>query len=376
MGPTVLSDLFFYGTLRHVPLLELVLGRGGGDLNVSNASLAEHAVYSVKDQSFPMIVPETDAVAEGVLVQGMSDEDLKRLAYYEGGFDYDLQPQTVTTADGHSHAAQVFFPAPGAWSLGDLWSLSDWVETWGELTVLAAEEVMGYFGTFDADWIARSFPAIRWRAWARMEAKKRGQVDERVAVDDVKLLTCKRAYVDFFGFETVQVQHRQFDGSMGPVLNRGSLMLGEAVIVLPYDPVRDTVLLVEQFRTPVYLADDPEPWMWEPVAGIIDPLETPEQAAHRETLEEAHMRLDRLERAGGAYTSSGSSTEFIHLYVGLGNLLHTTDEGGVAAEGEDIRTKIFPFDAFLQMVDAGKFKDMPLLMLAHWLARHRKRLRA
>ena len=59
-----------------------------------------------------------------------------------------------------------------------------------------------------------------------------------------------RAYVDYFGMEEIQLQHRQHDGSMGPVLNRNSLMQGSAVVVLPYDPVQDTVILVEQFRPP------------------------------------------------------------------------------------------------------------------------------
>ena len=137
----------------------------------------------------------------------------------------------------------------------------------------------------------------------------------------------------------------------------------------------DRILLVEQFRAPVFLIDDPEPWMWEPVAGMIDAGETPEQAAYREAEEEARVTLRGLEYAGGAYSSSGSSTEYIYLYVGLGDLTQTIDNGGLASEGEDIRTQILPYDTFMQMVDRHEFKDLPMLTLAHWLARNRARLR-
>ncbi|MBO9445293.1 NUDIX domain-containing protein [Ruegeria sp. R14_0] len=370
-----MSDLFFYGTLRHLPLLELVLGRPASQLEFSQASLKDHAVYAVQDQPFPMILQQDGSVAHGLLVRGLTGEDRKRLVFYEGGFDYDLSPQTVHPDDGTSVEARVFYPEPGLWSPGQPWSLQAWVQEWGEMTVLAAQEVMAHFGRVDAAQIARSFPAIRTRAWARLAARQRVTGDTRQTETDVIVHDRKQPYINYFAMDEVAVQYRQYDGSMGPVLNRSGLMQGSAVIVLPYDPVRDTVLLVEQFRTPVYLIDDPEPWMWEPVAGMIDPGEKPEQAARREAEEEAQITLNSLHYAGGAYSSSGSSTEYLHLYVGLADLTKTIDDGGLGTEGEDIRTQILSFEHFMDHVDSHGFKDLPLLALAHWLARHRDRLR-
>ncbi|WP_170569787.1 NUDIX domain-containing protein [Ruegeria atlantica] len=370
-----MSDLFFYGTLRHLPLLECVLGRTLSHLEFSRASLPDHAVYGVKAEAFPMIVEQKGSNAEGVLVQGLGSEDLKRLAYYEGGFEYDLSPQIVEQEDGTRSEARVFYPEPGLWSPDKLWSLGDWVREWAEVVVVAAQEEMAYYGKVDASAIARNFSPIRTRAWAKLAARKRQTGDARDTEKDVIVQSHKRAYINYFGVEELEVQHRQHDGTMGPVLNRSGLMQGAAVVVLPYDPVRDAVLLVEQFRAPVFLIDDPEPWMWEPVAGMIDPGETPEQTAYREALEEAHVTLDSLEYAGGAYSSSGSSTEYVYLYVGLGDLVRTIDNGGLASEGEDIRTQIMPFDTFMQKADNNEFKDLPLLLLANWLARHRDRLR-
>lgn len=371
-----MSDLFFYGTLRYIPLLEHVLGRSRSKISITPAVLPDHGVYAVQDQSFPMILHDPGGNAQGIVVRGLSETDLSRLAYYEGGFDYELQTHDVSTSDGAILQVQLFFPEDGAWKPGDPWLLDAWSDRWADLTMIAAQEVMTYFGRVESGVIARSFPAIRTRAWARLAARQRQSVDTRNPEQDVIVHRRSGAYVNYFGMEEVDLQHRLNDGTMGPVLNRNSLLQGSAVVVLPYDPVRDSVLLVEQFRVPVFLIDDPDPWMWEPVAGMIDPGEMPAQAAHREAREEAHITLNRLEYAGGAYSSSGSSTEYVHMYVGLADLIETVDSGGLKAEGEDIRSKIIPFDQFMDMIDTHAFKDLPLLTLAHWLARHRDRLRA
>ncbi len=370
-----MADLFFYGTLCYNPLLELVLGRSSDAFDAVEAKLPDHAVHAVKDQPFPMILSSQGAEATGVLVRNLSERDLSRLAFYEAGFDYDLQDMQVNTVDGDQVRAQVFFPKPNKWKHDHLWSLERWIEGWGPVTLLAAAEVMSHFGKVSHDTIARSFPAIRTRAWARLAARNRISGDRRDVASDVVVHSRSHPYINYFGMDEVALQHRQYDGQMGPVLQRSALMQGSAVVVLPYDPVRDVVLLVEQFRAPLFLIDDPEPWIWEPVAGMIDPGETPQETAHRETWEEARITLTGLENAGGAYSSSGSSTEYVHLFVGLGELTETVQDGGLTQEGEDIRSKILPFSEFIALVDRNVFKDLPLLALAHWLARNRQRLR-
>jgi len=370
-----LANVFFYGTLRYVPLLEKVLGKPARTIDLSDAALANHAICAVEGENFPMIRPQQGFEARGLLARDLSEQDVERLKHYEVGFDYDLEQREVTLADGTSTEASVFFPEPGVWQPNALWSLEDWVAQWGTLTLLSADEVMAQLGRLDADTLGRSFPAINTRAWARLNARRRESGTHDVT-RDVVVQDHKRPYLNYFGMDEIRLQHRQYDGSMGPVLNRSALMQGSAVIVLPYDPVRDMVLLVEQFRTPVFLIDDPNPWMWEPVAGMIDPGETPQEAARREAMEEAHVDLSALECAGGAYSSSGSSTEYVHLYVGLAELTKTVTGAGVCTEGEDIRSKIVPYDQFVQQLDANEFKDLPLLSLAHWLVRHRDRLRA
>ncbi|WP_083099472.1 NUDIX domain-containing protein [Pseudophaeobacter leonis] len=373
-------DLFFYGTLRFVPLLERVLGRGGADLDVTEASLADHAGFAVRDQVFPMLCEAPGAAAPGVLVRGLSETDLASLNYYEGGFDYALKPVTVSlTAEdqtGAQVAAGVYYPAPGLWQPGALWDLEAWRTEWGALTLRAAEEVMAYQGRVTAEDMARSFASIRRRAASWLTAQAQPEDPAHDLARDVIVHAHKRAYVNFFAMEEMDLQFRRFDGSMSPVVNRGVALVGRASVVLPYDPVRDQVLLVEQFRAATYIAGEKQPWMWEPVAGLIDLGETAEQAACREAMEEAGVHINRLEPVSSCYPSSGSSGEFIYIFVGLTDLSLVNGGGGVAGENEDLRSQILDFDSLMQGIDADLYQDMPLVTAALWLSRHRARLRA
>jgi ADP-ribose diphosphatase len=374
MGPV--TDLFFYGSLRYTPLLEIVLGRGASEINMVDAYLQDHAVHAVLEQAFPMIQKSTGAKAQGVLVRGLSEDDIARLVYYEGGFDYDLSPYDFVTETGETVAGEVFFPTPGLWNAGDLWSLQGWIDKWGAMSLAAAQEVMSHYGEKSAEEIAKWFPSIRIRAAARVAAMARSVDPEWDVSKDVVVHNHVRSHLDFFAMDEMDLQFRQFDGRLSPVVNRSALLVGRAVVVLPYDPVRDTVLLIQQFRAPAFIAGDPAPWIWEAVAGLVDPGETPEETARREALEEAHLHLSGLEDVGQVYSSSGSSGEYCHLFVGLADISQTVSGAGIDSEGEDIRSQILSFDALMAMADDQQIKNLHLLAAAQWLNRHRSRLRA
>ncbi|MEO1733425.1 MAG: NUDIX domain-containing protein [Pseudomonadota bacterium] len=368
-------DLFFYGTLCHVPLLEIVLGRPAKEISMEPAQLQDHRVAQVISQSFPMILHQTGSTAFGLLVRDLSETDYAKLRYYEGGFDYTVRDMSVATEAGASASAWVFFPSAGRWTPGEPWHLDIWAAEWGAMTELAAIEVMAHHKRLGPEDVGRNLPAMRLRAAARLAARARPADGTRSVSDDVVLHRHHRGYLNFFSFDDVDVQYRQHDGSMGPVVNRGVLLTGRAAVVLPYDPVLDTVLLVEQFRVGAYMIDDPAPWIWEAVAGMVDPGETPEQAARREAIEEAGIHLAALEPAGEAFSSTGSSTEYVHLYVGITDLSDVPETGGLAEEGEDIRSQKFSFDELMHMLDSQQLRALPLVSLANWLARHRDRLR-
>ena len=86
-----MNSLFLYGTLRHLPLLEVVLGREPETSQLTDATLENATTTWVEDAPFPMIQLGTEGQANGLLLSDLSDQDVARLDFYEGGFGYALR---------------------------------------------------------------------------------------------------------------------------------------------------------------------------------------------------------------------------------------------------------------------------------------------
>ena len=149
---------------------------------------------------------------------------------------------------------------------------------------------------------------------------------------------------------------------------------GRAAVVLPYDPARDAVVLIEQFRIGAYAAGL-EPWLIEPVAGIVEPGETPEQVARREALEEAGCEIAELEPIGTVLPSPGGGSEVLHLYCGRVDSEGVGGLHGLAHEHEDIRAFTLPLDAALERLARSEYHNASTVMTLQWLALNRERLR-
>ena len=183
-------------------------------------------------------------------------------------------------------------------------------------------------------------------------------------------------YKGFFSVEEHDLSYRKFNNQQSSILTRSALISSDAVIVLPYDPVNDRILLIEQFRAGPYVKGDENPWVLEPIAGLIDAGETPESAGIREAQEEAHLEIKRLELVARSYPSPGISTEFFHQYIGIVELLDRSNLiAGLSSENEDIRSHIFEYEQFFEMIESGKVKVGPLILLGLWLSKNRNRLR-
>ena len=367
-----MKNMFFYGTLRHRALLELVMGRPANQLDIQDDQLPGHAVLSARAGPFPVLIADGAAQATGVLVRGLTDDDIARLNFYEAGFDYDLHTLTLRSGE----VADVYVPTPGAWDTDGRWDLAEWQRDWSDLSVAAAEEVMDSFGKLPPDVIAARYPRIRARAWSRVLAQK-SRHGAGVLQGRVEVISRTRAHTNFFGLDEITLRHDTFDGGTSDVLDRAVFISSDAAIVLPYDPVRDRVLLVEQIRLGPIGRHDPVMWQMEPIAGLVDPGETPEAAAHREAQEEAALTFHQMEAVGECYASPGATTDFFHLYVGLCDLPDTKQHiGGAEGEGENIRSHVMGFDALLKLAEARQTANAPLTLLTYWLAFHRDRLRA
>ena len=183
-------------------------------------------------------------------------------------------------------------------------------------------------------------------------------------------------YKGFFSVEEHDLSYRKFNNQQSSILTRSALISSDAVIVLPYDPVNDRILLIEQFRAGPYVRGDENPWILEPIAGLIDEGETPESAGTREAQEEALLEIKRLELVARSYPSPGISTEFFHQYIGIVELLDSSNLiAGLQSENEDIRSHIFEYEQFFEMIESGKVKVGPLILLGLWLSKNRNRLR-
>ena len=192
----------------------------------------------------------------------------------------------------------------------------------------------------------------------------------------VELQQTDHAFRGFFGVEVLTLRHRRYDGTMSLPLVREVFISVDAVTVLPYDPVQDLVLMVEQFRAAPVARGGGRVWQLEAVAGRIDAGETPEETARREAAEEAGVQLDRLLPVASYYPSPGAVTEYLYSFVALTRL----DPGqaglhGLAEEGEDIRTLVEPFTTAIGRVAAGEITNAPLIMSLLWLERERAALR-
>jgi len=369
-------DLFIFGTLLHIPLLEVVSGDPDIAKRITWAVRPGYCVSRVAGQVFPMIHADPDGVAEGVVVEGLDGEALARLDYYEKAFGYDRVSFTVLDAEQQSRKVMAYLPEPDRWQAAEPWDRAGWIERYGALTAETAVEAMSDMKTMPAAQMGAIYPSMMTRAASRLRAARTGG-NGLLGRKDVHLIDTHKRYAGFFNLEELQLTHRRFDGTMSEPMNRSVLVGTDCAMVLPYDPVRDRVLVVEQFRPGAYLRGDLNPWTIEPIAGLIDPGEGPEDAARREAVEEAGVEVGALHAVSAAYPSPGSTTEHFFIYVGETELPDGTEGiAGLQSEAEDIRSHLMDWADFDAALNAGTYRLLPLIVAGHWLARNRDRLRA
>lgn len=191
---------------------------------------------------------------------------------------------------------------------------------------------------------------------------------------DVDVIEQTTPYKGYFQIDRYRLRHRKHDGTWTRDIVRELFERGHAVGVLLYDPVRDTVLLIEQFRVGAYAAGL-DAWQIEVVAGIIDHGETPEQVAVRESLEESGCTVTELEPICKYLVSPGGATETCTLFCGRTDLSAAGGQHGLHEEDEDIRAFVLPVDEALTLLFEGKVANAVTVIALQWLALHRQDLK-
>ena len=191
---------------------------------------------------------------------------------------------------------------------------------------------------------------------------------------DVEVLERITPYNGTFRIDAYRLRHRRFGGGWTEVMTRELFERGHAAVVLPYDPARDEVVLIEQFRIGAYAAGL-SPWLIEAVAGIVEPGEAPEDVVRREAIEEAGCRITALEPIAKVMPSPGGCSEVLYLYCGRLDSEGVGGLHGLDHEHEDIRAFALPVQEALDRLARGEIVNANAVMTLQWLALNRERLR-
>jgi len=194
------------------------------------------------------------------------------------------------------------------------------------------------------------------------------------AKNDVEIIARETLYSGFFSMDLYRFRHRLFNGEMSGEIRREIFERGHAAVLLPFDPVRDEVVLVEQIRIAAYDVSE-SPWLLEMVAGMIEEGETVEDVARREALEEAGLVVGRTKPVLSYLASPGGTSERLSIMVG--EVDATTAEGihGLADENEDIRVHVVSREQAYQWVEEGRIDNAASVIALQWLQLHYQALR-
>ena len=197
---------------------------------------------------------------------------------------------------------------------------------------------------------------------------------------DLPICSERRVWDGRFPLDVIRFRHRRFDGALSGPRTWELWRRGRAAALLPYDPARDAVVLIEQFRLPA-LAAGIDPVLVELPAGLADPGEDAETTLTREAAEETGLVPDRLTRIGEVLLSPGGSDELCAVFAGRVAAPDPAADGllghaGLAAEDEDIRVRLWPAEAAIEAALAGRFANALTMLALLWLAARRPMLQA
>lgn len=194
---------------------------------------------------------------------------------------------------------------------------------------------------------------------------------------DVELKSVKPLFEGFFSVNEYQLTHKLFKGGESDTITREIFERGDAVVMLPYDAIRDTLVLQTQFR-PGAIRDNESPWLIECVAGMFGEQESPVDVAIREAEEEAGLAVSASDVIPimQYFSSPGGTTEKIHLYLGI---VDSTNVGGVFGldnEQEDILVTTHTREEAMKMLSEGKIVNAATIIGLQWLQLNYRSIRA
>jgi len=191
---------------------------------------------------------------------------------------------------------------------------------------------------------------------------------------DVEIIEQRTLWQGYFKMVKYFFRHSLYAGGKSDIIEREMFERGHAVAVIPYDPVTDEVVLIEQIRVGAF-SHQVSPWLIEVVAGIIEQGEISDDVARRELFEESGLMAQSMDKVMTFLTSPGATSEQIDLYLARVSAHESNDIAGLAQEGEDIRVFRVPVTQAIAALDDGLIINGPTVIAIQWLARHHQKIR-
>ncbi|UDJ83142.1 ADP-ribose diphosphatase [Kosakonia oryzae] len=192
--------------------------------------------------------------------------------------------------------------------------------------------------------------------------------------NDVEIIARETLYSGFFSLDLYRFRHRLFNGEMSGEVRREIFERGHAAVLLPFDPVRDEVVLIEQIRIAAFDTSE-SPWLLEMVAGMIEEGETEEDVVRREAVEEAGLTVGRAKKVLSYLASPGGTSERSAVFVGEVDATQAEGVHGLVDENEDIRVHVVSREQAYQWVEEGKIDNAASVIALQWLQLHHESLR-
>lgn len=192
--------------------------------------------------------------------------------------------------------------------------------------------------------------------------------------DDYEIVKRDELYRGVFRLARYHIRHRTFDGGQSNIYTREIFERKSAAAVLPYDPLTDRVIFIEQFRAGA-ISNPVSPWLIEVVAGVYGENEDPQSVAKREAWEEAGCKILDLYPICEYFVSPGGSNEYLHLFVGRTDASNIDGIHGLKEENEDIRAFTVTAEEAFDYVREGKILTSPLIISLQWLQLNREWLK-
>lgn len=191
--------------------------------------------------------------------------------------------------------------------------------------------------------------------------------------NDVEILERQAGYRGYLKVDKLLLKHRLVLGGWSEIMQREVLLKEEAVAILLFDPHRQEVVLVRQFRVGM-LEEGQSPWLLELVAGMIEAGESPEDVAVRESSEEADCIPRHLTKICSYYNSPGTTNEKVHLFCGQVDASAAGGVFGLDSEHEDIEVVVISVAELHAAVESGLINNAMTIIASLWLHKHAESL--